>query len=179
MKSGATSAPSYSDGDMWHFNVSEDFIAYNSRALKGLYEVRYSSKRFRVFKERQPVSTDDGQIAILFAMFRRGRYTGGQYLKFPLRIGQKWSHQYETRAMASRTVTSWTSETTVKSVENIMTPAGNVLAFKLVREAWSHRGAKATCTYYYSPQTKSIVDILWEWSHDRRIVELVKLGSGK
>jgi hypothetical protein len=176
MKSGYTSAPTYSDGDFWSMNVIENFTVYDSRALKGVYELRYSDKRFQVVKEKQPVSANEAPIAVLFALVGRGRYMGGQYLKFPLNIGQKWSHKYESVARGSRAVLSWDAETAVKGAENITTLAGKFWVFKIIREAWSHRGSKATCTYYYSPEAKSIIKMLCEFPSGTRSVEVIKFG---
>jgi hypothetical protein len=176
LKNGHTSAPTYNNGDTWHFNVIESFPASTSRDLRGIYEVRYRGKRFYAFQEQQPITAYDGYIGILFAMFSR---TGGQYLNFPLSIGQKWNHQYKAEVRASRIVLSWNSEATVTGIENITTPAGKFWALKIVREESNQRGGSATCTYYYSPQTKSIVRMLWEWSDSSRLVELVKYRVGE
>jgi chemotaxis protein histidine kinase CheA len=179
MKRGQTAAPAYKDGDFWHYNVIEDYVNYDSRALNGIYELRYSAARFQVFSGTQRVTKDEGQTGVLLVMVGQGQYMGGQYLNFPLSIGQKWSQEYQSGVRASPTVLSWTAETNVKDVESITTSAGKFWAFKIVREAWSHRGSKATFTYYYSPQTKSIVKMLTEFLNDRRTVEMVKFGSGQ
>jgi hypothetical protein len=179
MKSGYTAAPNYKDGDIWHFNVIENTDIYSSRALKGPYEIRYSGGRFLVFKEGQRVTPNDSQIGVLLAVVGRGLYMGGQYLNFPLSIGQKWSHQFESESRATRVILYWNSETTVKNVENITTPAGNFWTSKSVRNAWTHRGSKATVTYYYSPQTKTILKIQWEFPNLTRDIELIKLGPGR
>jgi hypothetical protein len=179
MKKDYIAAPSYKDGDMWHFNVIENTNIYSSRALKGLYEIRYFRKNFLVFKEGQHVTSNDSQIGVLLALVGRGRYMGGQYLKFPLSIGRKWNHQYESGVRASRVIASWNAETTVKNVENIATPAGKFWTFKIVRDAWTHRGSKATFTYNYSPQIKTIVKILWEFSDSSRTIELIEFGFGQ
>jgi hypothetical protein len=131
--------------------------------------LRYVDTRFQIFKDKQIVGINEAQIGILLAMVGRGSYMGGQYLKFPLSMGQKWSLDYQSAVRGSRTVTSWNAETTVKDVESITMPAGKLWAFKIIREAWSH----------YSPQTKSIVKMLWQFPSDTRNVELVKFGSGQ
>jgi hypothetical protein len=179
MRNGNTSEPTYRDGEFWVFNVIENFTVYDSRALKGLYQLRYVDTRFQIFKDKQIVGINEAQIGILLAMVGRGSYMGGQYLKFPLSMGQKWSLDYQSAVRGSRTVTSWNAETTVKDVESITMPAGKLWAFKIIREAWSHRGTRATFTYHYSPQTKSIVKMLWQFPSDTRNVELVKFGSGQ
>src|SRR6266511_88162 len=124
MKNGHTALPTYNDGDFWHFNVIEHFIAYDTRALKGVYELRYSDKGFQVFKGAERVTNNEGQISVLLAMVGQGRYMGGEYLKYPLNIGQKWSQQYASGVRGSRATNSWNSETTVKSVENVTNLAG-------------------------------------------------------
>jgi chemotaxis protein histidine kinase CheA len=177
MKRGQTAAPAYKDGDFWHYNVIEDYFSYDSRALKGIYELRYSATGFQVFREKERVTREEGQVGVLLAMVGLGNYMGGQYLQFPLSIGQKWSHEYQSGVRASRTIHSWKAETSVKNVESITTPAGTLWAFRIVREALSHRGGKATFTYFYSPHTKGIVKMLTEFPNDRRTVEMVTFGS--
>lgn len=83
VRNGHTAIPTYNDGDFWHFNVVENFRAYDSRALNGVYELRYSSGRFSVFRGKQRVTGSEGQIGVLLAMVGQGEYMGGQYLKFP------------------------------------------------------------------------------------------------
>ena len=144
MKSGYTSAPTYSDGDFWYFNSIDDFSSYDGRRLQGVYELRYSGEQFQVRKDKQPINSQEANPGFLLAMVGRGRYQGGQYLKFPLNTGQKWSQQYESGARASRVILTWNSETAVKGVENITTQAGKFAVFKVVREAQSHQGHKAT-----------------------------------
>jgi len=177
VKNGRAAEPSYNDGEFWYFNVVENFVASDSRALNGVYELRYSGKRFSVFSGNERITGTDVRVGVLLAMVGQGEYMGGRYLNFPISVGQKWAHQYESGARGGgRRKISWNSETAVKAIENVTTTAGIFSALKIVREAWGAAG-KAIFTYYYSPQTKTVIKMFCELPGGSRSVELAKFGS--
>ncbi len=50
---------------------------------------------------------------------------------------------------------------------------------KLTRDITSSVGSSTTGTYYYSPDAKSIVKMLFEFPDGPQTVELIKLGAGQ
>lgn len=180
VKNGRAAEPSYSDGESWYFNVVEKFVTSQSRALSGVYELRYSSKRFSVFNGNERITSANAQIGVLLVMFGQGDYMGGRYLNFPLSVGQKWTHQFVSgvgSSLRNHMPMSWNSETEVKGIEKVPVSSGIFAALKIVREAWGARANKATFTYYYSPETKSVIKMLSELPNGSRSVELIKLGA--
>jgi hypothetical protein len=77
------------------------------------------------------------------------------------------------------------AEVVVVGIEDVTTPAGSFKAFKLVRsESWSvGRGGgsnSSTSTFYYSPETRSIVKRVTENSNNPGVAinELIKFIPG-
>jgi hypothetical protein len=175
--------PKYRSGDYWHFNVKEDSVPRSSRALSGVYEVMYDSERFVIFEgtgaNRKSLESHEAEIGLLTAMVGRGRYHGGNYLRFPLFVGKRWSFQYDTvlRGMAQKT--AFSAEAEVVGMENLSTAAGTFRVFKIIRTMTAKETSKVT--YYYSTESKSIVKMLFEFagrsSGGTRGVELVAFGS--
>ena len=84
-------------------------------------------------------------------------------LKFPLSVGQKWTYEYKTRPPGFKQDQNRSVEVSVTGMEQVTTPAGSFKAYKLVRtESWLRQGKQTgwtsnTVTYFYSPETRSIV----------------------
>jgi len=78
---------------------------------------------------------------------------------------KKWTFQYETTPAGLPRAQRRSVEVNVAEMEQVTTPAGSFKAYKLVRsESWSTTGRggggranTATTTYFYSPETRSIV----------------------
>jgi hypothetical protein len=110
-------------------------------------------------------------------------------LQFPLSVGKKWSTQYRQQIING--VRNLTTETNVTGLEEITTPAGKFRAFKI--ERWGSAAAVKNVgkapgsktrnyewTYYYSPQTQSIVKYAYEDEEGgTREIELVKFTAKK
>jgi len=108
-----------------------------------------------------------------------------QYLEFPLLVGKKWSGSYRSRVRGgSPSLNTYQMENLVTALQQVTTQAGSFSAFKIERQVW-RRAWRASLSYFYSPQTKSIV----KWSrHEedsqgkiccRREIELIKFGSDR
>jgi len=86
-------------------------------------------------------------------------------LKFPMWVGQKWNYEYVNRPAGARQENKYSVEVTVTGIEQVTTPAGTFKAYKLVRiqqwqvgqKASTARWVSSTTTYFYSPETKSVV----------------------
>ena len=120
-----------------------------------------------------------GGTSILQAMLGRGTYFGGKYLQFPLSVGQKWDLEFTIRPTGAKKDLSYKGETTVSGFESVSSPAGNFRALTLIREIRSSIRTDYNATYYYSPEAKSVVKMLFEFSDGPKNVELVKIGAGQ
>ena len=84
-------------------------------------------------------------------------------LKFPLSSGQKWIYQYVIRLRDGKFDLRGSAEVNVAGTEEVTTPAGSFKVYKLIKtESWTvgskyGTGNSATTTYFYSPETRSIV----------------------
>ena len=176
-------APKFKNSDFWDFNVSDKLITSTSQRLRGVYEILFNNGKLQTFKieqnEKSPVDGSRGQTLLLQAMLGRGNYLGGKYLQFPLSVGQKWDVEYTIRPTGARQEVSYKGDVTVAGFENVSTPAGNFRVLKLTRDIKSSVGTSTTVTYYYSPEAKSIVKMLFEFPDGPQNVELIKFGAGQ
>jgi hypothetical protein len=180
--------PNYKDGDFWQYKVTEKgFRTQSTRALDGVYELTYRPDRIAIRLEggeKSEVQQAVGELRKMLAVDDER-----QLLHFPLSVGKKWSTQY--RQETSNGVRNLTTETDVTGFEEITTTAGKFSAFKI--ERWGgaagvpRRGKQPGSktrhyewTYYYSPQTQSIVKYTYEDEDGgTREIELVKVTAKK
>lgn len=177
-------APKFKNGDYWHFNLTSAMAFSSSGFRPGMYEKLFNDGNFRFFKleqnEKTPVDNSlTITISILQAMHGRGTYLGGKYLEFPLSVGQKWNVESTVRLPGLTRDITFKGETKVVGSESVSTPAGNFRALKLIRQLRDSTGSDTTITYYYSPETKSLVKFLLDSSDGTRNVELVKFGAAQ
>jgi hypothetical protein len=111
-------------------------------------------------------------------------------LKFPLSAGQKWNYALVTRSASfRRRVQRRRAEVNVAGIEQVTTPAGSFKAYKLIRsESWfrtnlfkgSSERIDTTTTYFYSPETRSIVKSFSVYFNNPGTVEteLIKFTPG-
>ena len=175
-------APRYKEGDFWHFRAAEsDYRTPPKPSIHGDYEVVFSGGRLRVFKltgnQRQAVlGAEAGSIRRLLGTFR----DDVELLRFPLFVGQKWTNTYLNAQGELRNV-----ENHVATVEKVTTPAGTFQAFRIERrDEAAEKGNPAVLTYFYSPETGSVVKITYQGFSPKgpggkREVELIKFGSGR
>ena len=181
-------APTFKDGDFWQFRVREwDWITQRSNALNGLYEVSYSQGRVEVFEVIADQKANLGRRpSELLALLGLSKNPGFEHdLKFPLSVGQKWNHDYRTKIVGTRDLHARRVEFQVLGVEDVTTPAGTFRAFKIVKEDWSGPTSRWVTTYYYSPDTGSVVKSYYDSSigtfgaGGKREIELVQFGSAR
>jgi hypothetical protein len=104
-------------------------------------------------------------------------------LQFPFSIGKKWTSEYQTTVSGIRG--SRSVEVRVLGLEDVMTAAGKFSAFKLQKEDWGRFPCRWVTTYFYSPQTKSVVKSSYNGAVGeqcsgkglKREIELIKFGS--
>jgi len=181
--------PDYKDGDFWQYKVTEKgFRTQSTSALNGLHELTYRPDRIAIRLEggeQREIRQAVGELRRMLAID-----DVRELLQFPLSVGKKWSTHFEqeTNSTAKRKLAT---ETNVTGLEEITTPAGKFRVFKI--ERWGSAGSIPTSgrragsrtrnyewTYYYSPQTQSIVKYTYEDEEGGiREIELLKFTAKK
>jgi hypothetical protein len=160
-------APSYKEGDTWQFNISrKGQVSSSTEQNDGLYELSVSQAAVKIYqisgsqKNEIPIQPDGPTQGLLRLV---GKSDQRPDLKFPLSAGQKWTYEFVTRPPGSKFDQRRSAEVNVAGMEQVTTPAGSFKAYRLIRsESWStgsQRGSRgsSTTTYFYSPETRSIV----------------------
>jgi hypothetical protein len=160
-------APSFKEGDAWQFNITrKGQIASSTEQNEGMYELSVTQGAVKPYdvnggqKNEMPIQPDGPTQALLRLV---GKSDQRPDLKFPLSVGQKWTYDYETRPPASKFNQRRSVEVNVAGMEQVTTPAGSFKAYKLIKtERWSVGSRfggtnSSTTTYFYSPETRSIV----------------------
>jgi hypothetical protein len=159
------SAPSFKEGDTWQFNMTQkgQQISTTER-FTGIYELALSQGQVKVYEVNGSKKTEvdinpDGPGGGLLAQI--GKNENRPSLKFPLSVGQKWTYEYQTRPAGARVSQKRSVEVNVTGIEEVITPGGSFRAYKLVRnEEWQGKQVgwiRNTVTYFYSPETRSVV----------------------
>jgi hypothetical protein len=182
-----TAAPVHKEGDNWQFNISrKGQVGSSTDQNEGMYEISVAQGVVKLYevngsqKNEIPIESEGPTQGLLRLV---GKSDLRPELKFPLAVGQKWSYEYETRG--GRRGQRRSAEVNVVGMEQVTIPAGTFKAYKLVRsESWSTgpsgtRGGNTT-TYFYSPETRSIVKRSTENENNPGTVEteLIKFTPG-
>jgi hypothetical protein len=163
-------APVFKEGDTWQFNrTNKGQLTSSSERISGIYELVFSQGQMKLYEvagteknelDVKPGGPGEGLFAAVANSERRPT------LRFPLSVGQKWTYEYENMPVGARPgsqAQKRSAEVAVTGIEQVTTPAGSFRAYKLVRtEQWRGGGRnvvwnKSTITYFYSPETKSVV----------------------
>jgi len=179
-------APVFQDGDFWQFKAVETNVGGISRSnpFDGVYELFYSQGNFRIFHfadgQREPA--DRSVRGPLLALLGQGSVI--KDLQFPFSVGQKWDYKYEFTTIGSKKPFLRSVEISVTGVEQVTTPAGSFNAFKLQTEETSRLGEHPwEGTFYYSPETKSVVKYLFDSTQTgagtKRDIQLIKFKTAR
>jgi hypothetical protein len=173
--------PAFNDGDYWEFRIATKNVASSTKYLEdGVYELAYSQEKVKIFTIRggQKTEFDENEEGLLGLL---GMSRNRANLKFPLSVGQKWNYDYKYQPGGS-TPQNRSVEVNVVAIEQINTPAGIFRAFRLSSEEnWLRKGSRSSgfskSIYFYSPQTKSIVNLNEEQEGLTKSIQLIKFGS--
>ena len=189
------SAPAFKEGDTWQFKFeTKNAIKSLTDSAAGTYEIVFTQGNIKLYETEGgrgrggeiPITNDILSQTLLTQVGKNEQ----QILKFPLSVGQKWSYKYTYASMRSgRFGTSGQNrevQVNVIGMEDVTTPAGTFKTFKLVRVEGYFAGARGgnyareTYTYFYSPDTKSVVKISSVNDNDPVIQEgeLIKFTPG-
>jgi hypothetical protein len=184
-------APSFKEGDTGQFNIfRKGQIGTSTDQIEGMYEVSVTQGVVKLYQvdggqKIEKTIEPDGPTQTFVRLIGKSE-TQRPTLKFPLSVGQTWTYQYETRPPGSKFNQRRSAEVNVVGMEQVTTPAGSFKAYKLIRsENWtvgSQRGQRggSTSTYFYSPETRSIVKTsnVSENSPGTIEIELIKFTPG-
>lgn len=143
----AAEAPTYNEGEQWLFRVK------GAGQADGEYQVTYKDGKF---------DSNDMQF-LTSALFVTVYLADPQkkWFEFPLVAGKKWSFRYQHRG-ATTGRTDWrNSEVEVVGPvpQSVKTPAGEFKVIEVRRTDFFGR-ARFDLTYFYSPETKSVVKLV-------------------
>jgi len=155
-------APAYKDGDTWQFNFSrKGQVASSTEQNDGMYELSITQGMVKIYEangsqKNEILIQPDGSSQGLLRLIGKSDQQDRPNLKFPLLVGEKWTYQYVTRPPNARRDQRRSVEVSVIGTEQVTTPAGAFKAYRLIRsDSWST--GSITTTYFYSPETRSIV----------------------
>lgn len=160
-------APVYKDGDWWRVRV--DVVRPAGVSIEGPqagrfpeYVVKFESSSPKVIGVEGNESKETSSPSTIAMVLSRTGWRG-DLLRFPLRVGVKWSDrfQHQPRGMPVQ----WAEgQYEVQAWEKIKVPKGEVDAIKIVLTSFVAGGPRAkgrplplTCTYFYAPAIKAIV----------------------
>src|SRR5262245_16279574 len=162
-------APSFKEGDTWQFNtIPKGLPGKSTDQNEGIYELTVTQGVVKIYdlnggqKNERPVQPD-GPTQILLALV--GKSDQRQDLKFPLSVGQQWTYKYESILLGDKVNQRQrrSAEVDVVGMEQVTTPGGSFKAYKLIKNESRSSGSQLggttniTVTYFYSPETRSIV----------------------
>jgi hypothetical protein len=185
-------APAHKEGDTWQFNFSrKGQFASSTEQLDGMYELSITQGVVKIYEaggsqKNEVLIQPDGSSQGLLRLIGKSDQPDRPNLKFPLLAGQKWTYQYVTRPPNTRRDQRRSVEVSVIGIEQVTTPAGTFKAYRLIRsDSWSAAGqygsgGSMTTTYFYSPDTRSIVKSSTVNDNNPATVEieLIKFTSG-
>lgn len=157
-----TPAPVFKDGDSWRIELDRANQQVSSTAaLEGLLEIAIVRGEPRIYqieggqRTEVPIQSDGPTQGMLRWI---GKSEQRPDLKFPL-VGQKWSYEYKTRPAGARQDQSRSVDVQVVGIEEVTVPAGTFKAYKLVKADRANRAnsGTSTSTFFYSPETRSII----------------------
>jgi hypothetical protein len=171
-----TAKPGYKNGEAWLFTVKEGGSAGStSRSLNGTYELSIVDGKLKVASvtgsQKEDLEPRPGPLLNML--------TFGPNLDFPLTAGKQWSRDYKGTYVGSNKPIARKITYEVKGMEEVSTAAGTFRAFKLESDDRSSRDYFTT-TYWYSPETRSIVKSVFDGSSGgqhtglQRQIELIK-----
>jgi hypothetical protein len=158
-------APVYKGGESWTYRVNNKLHSGSRSDLleDGDYEIAFQDGKRRIFRLEGGQKLDVTNAGNLNLMLpTKGSLEGDtQYFQFPLTVGKQWTAKYYNKP-AKRWITA---ENSVSGIETVITPAGSFPAFKIERQVFIAAGGiyratthtQWTYTYFYSPQTRSIL----------------------
>jgi len=168
----AVKAPVYEEGDWWVFQVKEDQKRpWNAR-------VTYKDGKFEsddpAFLRGEDIPGDP-RILVYASVYLSDPQK--KWLDFPLVPGKKWSFRYPVEIGSEGFRDKYRvadAEVVGPVAQPMKTPAGSFNVIKIRRTDW--RKNPVDLTYYYSPETKSVVKLTADKRRKHYEMELIDYG---
>ena len=146
--------PAYKNGETWLFTAKEGgSIGSTSNPINGTYELSIVDGKLKVASvngsQKEELDPRPGPLVNLL--------TFSPNLNFPLTVGKQWDRHYKIPYRGSNKEISRKITYEVKAIEQVTTTAGTFRAFKLESDDRAGPRDYWVTTYWYSPETKSIV----------------------
>jgi len=177
MADNAVQAPVYKEGDWWVFRVKR------AKGPPEVYRVTYKDGKFQSDEpDFLTVNNNPDSISWLPLISVNLEGPKMKWFDFPLLPGRKWSFRYKhSRYRWGGASGRWewrevAAEVIGPVLQPVETPAGTFVATEIRRTM--DRGRKTfEFTYFYSPETKSIVRVILDGDHNHPYeMELVDYG---
>jgi len=157
------SKPTFKEGDTWQFNITRkagSSYVSSTDFNEGMYELMISYGNVKLYtleggKKEELVINQEGPTQALLTLI--GKSDQRPNLKFPLSVGQKWAYSFRQKPAGARRDIEYSVEVKVAGIEQVTTPAGTFNAYRLVADTTWGRQGHSTSTYFYSPETRSMV----------------------
>ena len=175
--------PAYKNGDVWLFTSKDGGTIGSdpSKMLNGTYELSIVDGKFKIAQvtgsQKEELDPRPPTLSCLLAYCPN--------LNFPLTVGKQWTRDYKGTYIGSSKTMARKVTSEVKAIEEVTTPAGTFRAFKLEQDDRAGPKDYWTTTYWYSPETKSIVKYQFDASAGgqvaglQRQIELIKFTPVK
>ena len=175
--------PAYKNGESWLFTSKDSGTIGSdpSKILNGTYQLSIVGGKFKIEEitgsQKDELDPRPPTLSCLLAYCPN--------LNFPLTIGKQWSRDYKGAYIGSSKTMARKVTYEVKGVEQVTTVAGTFRAFKLESDDRAGPRDYWTTTYWYSPETKSIVKYQFDATAGgqeaglKRAIELIKFSPVK
>jgi len=140
-------APIHKEEDTWQFNIfRKGQIGTSTELIEGMYEVSVTQGVVKLYQidggqKNEKAIEPDGQTQTFVRLIGKSD-NERPTLKFPLSVGQRWTHQYEIRPPGSKFNQRRSAEVNVVGIEQVTTPAGSFKAYKLIKNESASSGSR-------------------------------------
>jgi hypothetical protein len=158
-------APSYQIGDSWTYRIVDHVYGGSTSAqLNGDYKIQLLKEgpKFVELSTGDELAFANAGVLTVMQPTKPIREAPGSFFRFPLVVAKAWKDDFYSKAFGR-----WIKpEVVVSGIETVVTPAGNLAAFRLERRLFLAPSSCQFCdkkkfsiswVYFYSPQTKSVV----------------------
>ena len=189
-------APMYNGGESWTYRALDKINGgYTTKVVNGDFEITSQDGTDKIFQLSGDDKVEANYVGDLpFMIPSPGTVQDeAQFFQFPLMVGKKWKTNYYDKYFSR-----WmTAESSVTDIEMVTTPAGTFPAFRIERQVFymtvgcdlcDHNKYWLTYTYFYSPQTRSVLKYHYQQDHEMdgmgdpvlqeaRDIELIKFDA--
>ena len=147
--------PAYKNGESWLYTVKEygTIGSSSNRLLNGNFELSMVDGKLKVASvsgsQKEELEPRPPALTCLLGFCPS--------LGFPLTVGKQWTREYKASYIGSIKEIRRNVTYEVKGIEQVTTAAGTFRAFKLERDDRAGPQDYWVTTYWYSPETGSIV----------------------